>query len=176
MIVVTGAPRTGTSLIMQILKEIGFELIGHQWHDTFGPEEFNPGGYWTLTVEELENGYHGKYHKNAAIKILGEPLALTCPTIIDKIIICKRDPDSSVNSAVRLLEKMKQPIDRNILMDAYWYCYIVSRKYIRENRIPHYTINYEEIIDSPHVVINELISFVGVNKISAENAVKLIRR
>ena len=48
MIIVTGAERSGTSLMMNILKEAGYPVYGekypHVWDKTL--KDFNPNGFW----------------------------------------------------------------------------------------------------------------------------------
>ena len=159
-----------------MLKVFGYELIGYKWHESFGPEKYNPGGYWTLTIDKLEDGYSGDCREDQAIKIIGEPLVLTDPNQIDQLIICKRDPEAAVNSADELLKDINQPIDRELLLDSYWYCYTLIRGYVRENDLRHHTVTYENLIDNPDKEVQNLCEFVGESHDKIKQAVKLIRR
>jgi len=116
MIIVTGAGRCGSSLMMQTLNLLGVPLIGNpesrvKEHCLWGgyhkgksvnirvteeqdkiARSFNPKGYWELDVYTLIDITVGKYDGglDGAVKMMGIlPLELD-NTKVDKVVYCKR--------------------------------------------------------------------------------------
>ena len=119
MIIVTGAGRCGSSLMMQTLNLLGVSLIGNpeskvKEHCLWGgyhkgesvdirvteeqdkiAKSLNPKGYWELDVYTIIDITVGKYEGDldGAIKMMGVlPLELG-NTEVDKVIFCKRKDD-----------------------------------------------------------------------------------
>ncbi len=107
MIVVTGAGRCGTSLMMQTLHLLGIPMLGEPSNNnvlvgydkskdddlTDLAKELNPKGYWELGLEELKDkltiGFKEET-KGKAIKLFPGFFKITNIKDIEKIIICKR--------------------------------------------------------------------------------------
>ena len=107
MIVVTGAGRCGSSLMMQTLHLLGVPMIGDPENDkgrnTLMDEDssgilakqiikMNPKGYWELPINDVYNmiDFGFKDHEGKAIKILAAPFTQLNFNDIDKVIYCKR--------------------------------------------------------------------------------------
>jgi hypothetical protein len=119
MIVVTGEPRSGTSLMMRIVDSLGLEIAGVQTPGEKWPERnkkrqerseyLNPEGFWEVpgvvskgikTEEQVEE------YKDKVIKIVTGGLSGTVkPAIdkIDKIIFCLRHPREVAYSQQKLV-------------------------------------------------------------------------
>ena len=100
MIVVTGSSRTGTSLMMLILKMLGIPVTApafEKWHDRI--RGFNPNGFFEITGKWLRGGIQDDSYRGQAIKLFGEPLHNTPSKLISKLIVCRRSRDKAVESS-----------------------------------------------------------------------------
>lgn len=119
MIIVTGEPRSGTSLMMRIVNSLGLEIAGEQQPGEKRPdrnkkrqeraEYLNPEGFWEVpgvvsrgikTEEQVEE------YKDKVIKIVTHGLSSTVkPAIdnIDKVIFCLRHPREVAFSQQKLV-------------------------------------------------------------------------
>jgi len=103
MIVVTGAPRCGTSFVMNSLRLLGLEIVGKQFDNSFGPEKFNPTGYWTLPKDELSSGVNDDRYHGKAIKLMGLHAELSNSDYFEALILCKRNRKSAIKSFYKLI-------------------------------------------------------------------------
>jgi hypothetical protein len=122
--VVTGEPRSGTSLMMNILKTLGCDILGSQFPSIekgAGKEqikrslELNPDGFWEVpglvarggrkaTPEDLLKMLSGK-----TVKLISRALLQTPREVIekiDKIIFCSRNPREVMQSQTRLVSNV----------------------------------------------------------------------
>ncbi len=107
MIVVTGSARTGTSLMMRILKEIGLEVPAPEFfeEDVERMKRFNPQGYYEVP-EDQETGIQDHRYKGMAVKLFGYGLEKTPRAFVSKVIVCKRDRAAAVQSSIPVFEAL----------------------------------------------------------------------
>lgn len=188
MVVITGEPRSGTSLMMRIVDSLGIEIAGEnksnfEWE---GPnyiatakEErakyLNPEGFWETKVvsrgirteEELEK------YKDKAIKIITSGMLRTVePAIeeIDKVIFCLRNPREIVQSQKKLISNIKVADDKDWKfspekMKVNFNRYIVSvGRYILQSNLWSKTlvVDYRELIKNPAEQIKRISEFLEV--------------
>ena len=97
MLVVSGLPRSGTSLCMQTLLGLGLDVAGDKWVKD-NAKKNNERGQWEVTgvvfdgVRDLDE-YGGK-----AIKLVSGGLIRTRKDLIWKGILCLRDPREVLES------------------------------------------------------------------------------
>ncbi len=116
MIVVTGEPRSGTSLMMRIVDSLGMEIAGDQLpggdkRDKKSKERsdyLNPEGFWEIGGV-VSRGIHSEEqaleYKDKAIKLVTNGLSHTIKPVIDKIdkvIFCLRNPREVAQSQKKL--------------------------------------------------------------------------
>lgn len=104
LIVVTGLPRSGTSMLMQMLAAGGVPVLAD---DSRAADEDNPRGY--LEFEPVKKllrdsqwlaGARGK-----AVKIVAPLLAALPPGLPCRVILCERDLDEVLDSQGRMLRR-----------------------------------------------------------------------
>ena len=110
IIVVTGLPRSGTSLMMQILQSLQIKLFTDNHRSA---DESNPKGYfehqWVKTIEK-DNSWLTDV-KGKAIKIVS-PLIKYLPVDLNyKIIFMNRDLDEIIQSQERMLTENNKKDD-----------------------------------------------------------------
>lgn len=165
MIVITGL-RSGTSLMMQTLKLLGFPVTGFLFHDDFIHKELNPKGYYDLPINEVINGLNTDIYKGKAVKLAGTQLYKTNPKYVSKIINCKRCPSEAIKSVKKLLwyeENMTgvEPTDKNAEV-VYRINLLYAKRYIEENNIPHISIYYEEMLLDPKGTILKVKDYLEI--------------
>lgn len=109
MIVITGAPRCGTSAVFDTARHIiEFGQYVGEYHipDEHGPIEFNPSGYWELPIEEILGGINDNRYFGKLIKLHGLFLEKTDARYVQKVVFCKRSPKCAIPSAERLCVAM----------------------------------------------------------------------
>jgi len=112
--IVSGLPRSGTSLMMQILEKLGFDLLCDENRIA---DESNPNGYYEYEKTKklmLENswllGLDGK-----AIKIVSPLIPFIPPELDYRVIFMERNLDEVIESQFRMLEKSgNSPRNRDI--------------------------------------------------------------
>jgi hypothetical protein len=119
IIVVTGLPRSGTSLMMQILQSMGIAIFTDNKRL---PDQSNPNGYFEHElVKTIENDTSWlKYVQGKAIKIVS-PLLIYLPQDYEyKIIFMNRDLNEilfSQNKMLSLNNVQNQDIKTNTLKE-----------------------------------------------------------
>ena len=131
MIIVSGMPRSGSSLMMQTLKHLGVPLIGENYYTFEGnsylhsqevPAEdqdrissHNPLGYYDIPFEDNIDYIFSK-HPGMAMKILGPMLITLVPNSnIERVILCERkDKDAQATSFEKLAKLDVEVMDKEI--------------------------------------------------------------
>lgn len=180
MIVITGAPRTGTSLMMQTLKILGFPIVGNMFND-FNLEEHNKKGYFELDPLEVSQGIIDNKYNGKAIKLFGQGLLKTRECLIKKLIVCKRDQEASANSFLKLLENSpKSPVEaneRNAKILVKWNADVAS-KFSSVCECPVLNVWYHDMIDSPEITVKRIVKFLDIkpSKYRIKKAIENIDR
>jgi tetratricopeptide (TPR) repeat protein len=166
LVVVTGLPRSGTSMVMQMLAAGGLDVISDGLRVA---DEDNPRGYFEF--EPVKNllqdatwlsGATGK-----AIKILvpllgGLPAGLAC-----RVILCERDLEEVLDSQQRMLERRaRSPVTtlerRRILKDEYRRTLArVEAMLTRRPLSQLLVVRHSDAIADPHRVTRCLNAFLG---------------
>jgi predicted AlkP superfamily phosphohydrolase/phosphomutase/tetratricopeptide (TPR) repeat protein len=123
LIVVTGLPRSGTSMLMQMLAAGGMDVLSDGLREA---DEDNPRGY--LEFEPVKNLVKSSQWlfegRGKAIKIVAPLLAALPPGLACRVILCERDLDEILESQERMLVRRNRPMAatperRRMLKDEY---------------------------------------------------------
>jgi hypothetical protein len=162
--IVSGLERSGTSMLMQILKAgnlpIGFD-------ESRRPDENNPKGYYELESGKIINkimdgtfpldDYKGKF-----IKITAYGLKFLPPGKY-KIIYSERNIEEILDS----MEKMmgKKDAKRDETKQTFVKLNNMIKQHMREREdIEHIIINYNQTISDPKSNINKIVDFLNLSK------------
>jgi tetratricopeptide (TPR) repeat protein len=108
LIVVTGLPRSGTSLLMQMLAAGNVNVLSDELR---AADEDNPRGY--LEFEPVKNLLKDSKWlleaRGRAIKIVAPLLAALPPGLACRVILCERDLDQVLDSQERMILRRNQP-------------------------------------------------------------------
>ena len=108
LVVVTGLPRSGTSLLMQMLAAGGMAIASD---DLRPADEDNPRGYLEYEpVKRLLKDSRWLFEaRGKAIKIIAPLLAALPPGLACRVILSERDLDEVLDSQERMLLRRHQP-------------------------------------------------------------------
>jgi len=123
LIVVTGLPRSGTSMLMQMLAAGGVRILSDGMREA---DEDNPRGYLELErVKKLPDDSTWLFEgRGKAVKIVAPLLSALPPGLACRVILSERDPEEVLDSQERMLARRNPtsamtPERRRILKDEY---------------------------------------------------------
>lgn len=160
MIIVSGLERSGTSLMMQILENAGYDVI---YDDTRKPDINNPNGYYELNdgkiiYELMENRFDKSKYKDKVIKITAFGLPMVEGND-HKVIYMIRNIDEVVLSQNKMIKRNFKPhqeiktILRKLNKENF--------KYLNNSNINTVYINYNDLMTNPKKEIKKLSNFLG---------------
>ena len=157
ILVITGLPRSGTSLMMQIVDKspISVFVDGKREKD-----ENNPEGYF-----EFE-GVKGIVQDNSflqdavgkAIKIVAPLPIYMNPDLKYRVIFMRRDMDEILRSQEKMLQK-DQVSEREKFRTIYDFHLKKTYRFLKENEIPFIDIHYNALIANPEDELLRLKQF-----------------
>jgi len=161
MIVVTGAPRTGTSLLMQTLDRLGILVAAPAFlPQHYFMKQFNPGGFYEFASED---GIEDHQYKGKAVKLFGGQLVRTPKEFIKKLIWVQRDRKKAIESYEKIRSYLPYAgFTSEQIYDANVDC---IRLYNFPDRA---TFQLEKIQAHPDIFILDLISYLEINPTAAQ--------
>lgn len=168
MIVVTGAARTGTSMMMQTLKLLGVEVPVPAFSESHEEiKEFNPKGFYEFKDEDEVN----VLLKDKAIKLFGGQLSLRVDqdNSIDKIIVCLRNKVDAVKSAIPVYDKMGITANPDLLYELNYDLLFSSIK-----DFPTLFVKFEDITTNPKQEIERVVDFLNI-KVSEDQIQEAVK-
>jgi hypothetical protein len=163
--VVSGLPRSGTSLMMSMLAAGGLEVLTDQLRIA---DDDNPVGYFELEdVKKLINGEHSWLARSSgkAVKVISTLLPYLPAGFHYRIIFMRRPMEEVLASQRRMLinrgenpdkvsdEQMAEMFEKNLQQSERW---INSQR--NTTRID---INYRQLVSHPEPLIAEINMFLG---------------
>lgn len=160
--VVTGLPRSGTSLMMQILHKAKLPIH----HDGIRErDDNNPEGYYELEAVKgiVRDNSFLEESVGKVVKIVA-PL----PIYLDqkfsyKIIFMRRDIEEILRSQEKMLVK-DQSSEREKFRTIYEFHLKKTYKFLKENNIPYIDISYNELLAQPEATLEKLSQFCGLSE------------
>lgn len=160
--VVSGLPRSGTSMMMQMLTEGGMEAFSDGKREA---DNSNPRGYFEHEkVKGLASDASWLPDADGrAVKIVAPLLRYLPEGPTYRVIFVERDLDEVLNSQATMLERNGQiSADRNVLRRAYERQLEEARAWIGSNRSASILeVEHLEAVSNPHHVATSVNSFLG---------------
>ena len=182
MIVVSGEPRSGTSMAMLIVRELGFTIAGKKHPMN---KDNNPDGTWEIPGIVMNgitsNIVEGRLPsispkiEEECIKLMTCAVCASENALIDKIIYCIRIPAEVIASQLKLAEAQKMDMEVNNELDLFK-SYATSMYNFFTGVIPKYPVlimNYNIAIFNPKMIVNAIAEFLGVE--ATESACGVIK-
>ncbi|MFW6065009.1 MAG: sulfotransferase [Candidatus Natronoplasma sp.] len=160
--VVSGLPRSGTSMMMQMLDEGGIEPLTDKER---GPDEDNPKGYYEYErVKGLPDDTEWlKEAKGKAVKVLGELIKHLPGDYHYKIVFIERNLDEIIESQTKMLKhKGEDPddISKDELRDTFKnYRKILKQQISASPNMEVLYVSYNDIMSHPEPVVESVSAF-----------------
>ncbi len=175
ILIVSGLPRSGTSLMMQILQAGGWPLLTDGRRT---PDASNPWGYW-----EYEPAT--RLHQDAAwlpsacgsaVKIVATLLPCLPPAINYRVIFMERPLEEVVASQQKMLQRLGQPAaNPDDLLPAFSQQLAVAKHFLASVKIPTYCCSFADLLDHPEPSLAALRDFLGdcLDLLAARTAIRM---
>ena len=166
LIVVTGLPRSGTSLLMQMLAAGGIPVVADEARQ---PDEDNPRGYLEFEpVKKLLKDSSWLFEaRGKAIKIVAPLLVALPASLACRVILCERNLDEVLDSQDRMLLHRDQPLSttpqrRQLLKEEYARTLIrVKTMLARRPKTQLLVLQYGQAISNPRGAAEQINRFLG---------------
>lgn len=166
IIIVSGLPRSGTSMMMKILEAGGLAIVSDGLREA---DEDNPKGYYELEdVKALANGLEPAWLADAegkVVKVITFLLQYLPATHRYKVIFMRREINEILASQAKMLERRHETSadsDEKV-RDAYLeHLKRVKVWLSNQSNMDVLTIEHRALLEKPQEVIPSLIEFLGV--------------
>ena len=159
--VVTGLPRSGTSMMMQMLDVGGLPVLTDGQR---AADEDNPRGY--LELDKTKSFAHNSWladAKGKAVKVIAQLLE-HLPQENDRLIFMQRDLSEIVRSQRTMLQRSRKQGARladEQLKDVFSKQLLCIDKMLEAREIQLLRISYRACVESPQAVAAEVNRFLG---------------
>lgn len=165
IVIVTGIPRSGTSLVMQMLQAAKIELF----HDEHRPaDEFNPRGYWEWEgVTQLKDKPESLAPAvGKALKVVS-PLLPTLPTSYRyQVIHVTRDLKEVVASQIQMREQgptKDAEQTKKLLLEYYSRHRDETKRWLEQQpNIESIEFTFRDILTEPEIAARQLARFLQI--------------
>jgi Sulfotransferase family len=165
IIIVSGLPRSGTSMMMRMLAEGGLPILTDELRR---PDDDNPKGYLELeAVRQLKEGNFGwlKEANGKAVKIISGLLEYLPQDYQYKIIFMERDPKETLASQKKMLDHRGQTSKlSDEAMEEQFHKHLAAMKpwLVRQPNMDVLYINYNALMTDPELLCEKVTEFLGL--------------
>ena len=167
MIVVSGLPRSGTSMVMNMLDAGGYPVLTDQVREA---DEDNPKGYFEYErvkdLGETEDKSWLREGRGKAIKVISHLLKELSDDNYYKIIFARRDLREIVASQNIMLDRKSEsnPVDDAKAVELYRK-HLVNVRFLvrRKPNLEMLELAYTDILSNPESAAGQISAFVGRN-------------
>lgn len=164
IIVVSGLPRSGTSLMMQMLSRGGIEI---QTDGRREPDIDNPRGYFEFEpVKALKQGSEWLAPlRGKALKVVSQLLYELPDSETFRIIFMERNLDEVVMSQEQMLMRLGQPVPSpNVVKHAYEIHLAELQRWLAEqSHLKILVVRHSELLAAPFQEVQRIQQFLGVS-------------
>lgn len=175
--IVTGLPRSGTSMMMQVLDAAGMDIWADQQR---AADDNNPRGYYEFdAVKRLnqDNAWIKDGLDSSKVLKVVAPLFPYLPQGIPyRVVVMTRNPDEIIASQLRMLERME--LKGGKLSDKQLRGFIeqqldMLRKILQGHAIPHQFVDYNAVLKDTTDTAEKLSSVLEVS-LSSDQIEKVV--
>ena len=165
IIIVTGLPRSGTSMMMQMLVAGGLEVHSDGRRQA---DESNPKGYFES--EEVKKLAHANRWLDQCggkvVKVVAPLIPYLSQRNKYRVVMMNRNIDEILASQEKMLERLDRE-GGNLTSDKFEKLFKTQLQHCRQlftlHEIPVLELNYSEIIRTPEKVAQEISNFIPAN-------------
>jgi len=163
-IIVSGLPRSGTSLMMSMLQAGGYDLVTDHVRQT---DEFNPNGYFEYeAVKNLKDGNLAWLQETSGkvVKVVSPLLQYLPDGFSYRVIFMQRNLIEVLASQAKMLKGMQKTAtaeDQAQLEKAYEeHLRRINEWMMQKANIQSIKISYNQLMATPRVVLEQLATFL----------------
>ena len=167
IILVSGLPRSGTSMLMKMLEAGGIPILTDNLRQA---DEDNPKGYYELEkVKQLKDGETTwvTHAKGKAVKTISALLEYLPRDYFYKVLFMKREMSEILASQREMLVRRGEPTDRvgDDKMAELFSKHLekVEHWLAKQTNFDVCYINYNEALANSETTIEQIINFLGLN-------------
>lgn len=165
ILVVSGLPRSGTSMMMKMLAAAGFDLMVDERRPA---DEFNPNGYYEYEpAKSLKDG-DGSWLENArgkVVKVVSPLLPYLPPQYEYKVIFMQRNLAEVMASQAKMLNgflKGTDPVQDSQIENAFQEHLKRLETWISaQSNIQAFYVRYNQLLANPEAVIPDMARFLN---------------
>ncbi|MEZ4801813.1 MAG: alkaline phosphatase family protein [Gelidibacter sp.] len=160
IVVVSGLPRSGTSLMMQMLHSGGLDVLTD---DNRKPDQSNPKGYFeydpVMALHKNNDWLH--LAKDKSIKVVAPLLKFLDPQYRYKVIFMNRDLTEVVKSQQKMIGRDPENLPLKLFDSYSKQLNKVELWKDREPGVELIYLNYKDVLNDTEEAVNKIISFIG---------------
>jgi hypothetical protein len=162
IVIVSGLPRSGTSLMCQMLDNGGIEVVSDSIRT---PDTDNPRGYYELEkVKQIKQDASWLPEtRGKAFKMVSQLLYDLPPTERYRVIFMQRDLDEMLISQEKMLERLGRPAAPRDLIRKNFITHL-ERLHQALDRQPHIAVlrvDYRDVVEHPTETAGRINEFLG---------------
>jgi hypothetical protein len=159
--VVTGLPRSGTSLMMQILNQATLEVLSDGVREK---DINNPEGYYELEAVKgiVKDNSFLKDARGKVVKIVAPLPMFMDKTLSYRVVFMRREIEEILRSQEKMLNK-DQSAEREKFTTIYNMHLQKTYQFFEGNNIPFLDMNYKNLIENPEIELTKLIDFLQLD-------------
>ena len=165
VIIVSGLPRSGTSMMMQMLNAGGIEPFTDSGRT---PDDSDPRGYCESQLSKglaTRNSWI-KDCQGKVVKVIAPLIPYLPQELGYKVVLMVRDLEEIVESLEKMLERLGRP-GGDLTKDRFSAVFDLQlqtcRNLFRLHRIPHVEVAYSKVVSDPVAAASGLNKFLGLN-------------
>lgn len=175
ILIVSGLPRSGTSMMMQMLKAGGLIILTDNKR---APDESNPRGYY-----EYEKVKNLRKDTSWLSEACGKAVKIVAPLITYlplengfqyRVIFMMRNLEEVIESQRKMLaRKEKRSLNKSVLKRTYMMYLQQAMAFLRLAQIPTLFVDYYKVLNDPLKESERIAKFLGLS-IKAEEMAKVV--
>ncbi|MDE0740866.1 MAG: alkaline phosphatase family protein [Planctomycetota bacterium] len=172
--IVSGLPRSGTSLMMQILEAAGISAFtdGHRAAD-----DSNQKGYYE---HEQVAGLRASPDKSWLTKTCGQSLKVVAPLLTSlprrtkrgkgseklhyRVLFMEREMEEILDSQTTMLERLGKTAPSGDVFKAYLQQVRHAKTWLNGHGIPALSVNFSELVHDPERLLPQVAAFLGAEE------------
>jgi hypothetical protein len=161
IIVVTGLPRSGTSLMMQLLESAGIPILTDGLRKS---DISNPEGYYEYEPVKgiVKDNSFLKGAEGKAVKIVAPLPMFMDSTLSYRVIFMRREIDEVLRSQEKMLNK-DQSAEREKFRMIFEGHLSKTYAFLEKHSIPSLDVHFKELVQNPEKVLKEWKEFLSLN-------------
>jgi hypothetical protein len=165
IIIVSGLPRSGTSMMMRMLAQGGIPVLTDQFRRA---DDDNPKGYFELeVVRQLKEGNTQWLNEanGKVVKVISALLEYLPETYQYKIIFMERDPRETLASQKKMLDHRGQtPLLTDEQMEQQFHAHLTAMKpwLVRQPNMDVLYVNYNALMAEPEPFFDRISEFLDL--------------